>query len=90
MAEELSLPNDNLATCLRSGEFTDLVEGAYRAASEGLLLTGTPTVFLNGLKVGDYGAVDNYLRLMRLSDALTSAVIEEPASEGEEGGVDAP
>jgi len=91
IAEELSLPHENLATCLRSGEFSELVEGAYRAASEGLLLTGTPTVFLNGLKVGDYGAVENYLRLMRLSDALASAGEQEkPASEGEEGGAETP
>src|SRR5690606_33245056 len=60
MAQELSLPSENLGTCLRSGDYTDVVESAYRAAAEGLLLTGTPTVFLNGLKVGDYGQLENY------------------------------
>lgn len=76
IAQELSLASDNLSTCLRSGEFSELVEAAYRAAAEGLLLTGTPTVFLNGLKVGDYSELENYLRLMRLSDALAGAASE--------------
>lgn len=76
MAKELGLPSEDLATCLRSGVYSDVVDAAYRAAAEGLLLTGTPTVFLNGLKVGDYGSVENYLRLMRLSDALAEV---EPA-----------
>lgn len=76
MAEELDLPTENLSTCLRSGEFSAEVESAYRAAAEGLLLTGTPTVFLNGLKVGDYVDLETYLRLMRLSDALASAADE--------------
>lgn len=73
IAQELDLPSESLSTCLRSGEFSDEVEAAYRAATEGLLLTGTPTVFLNGLKVGDYVDLETYLRLMRLSDALASA-----------------
>lgn len=76
IAAEASLPSENLGTCLRSGEFSALVEDAYRSAAEGLLLTGTPTVFLNGLKVGDYGQLENYLRLMRLSDALGAAESE--------------
>ncbi|HLU81768.1 MAG TPA: thioredoxin domain-containing protein [Trueperaceae bacterium] len=72
LAADLGLATADMGTCLRTGRFGDVVESAYVAASQGLLLTGTPTVFLNGLKVGDYSEVDTYLRLMRLSDALNS------------------
>lgn len=74
LAAEQGLATADLSTCLRTGRFGDVVEAAYVAASQGLLLTGTPTVFLNRLKVGDYSEVDTYLRLMRLSDALGAAV----------------
>lgn len=70
LAAEQGIASEDLGPCLRSGRFGDVVEAAYRAASQGLLLTGTPTVFLNGLKVGDYSEVDTYVRLMRLSDAM--------------------
>ena len=70
VAADEGLATEELGACLRTGRFSDAVESAYRAASQGLLLTGTPTVFLNGLKVGDYSEVDTYVRLMRLSDAL--------------------
>ena len=70
LAGEQGLATEALGMCLRSGTFSALVDDAYRAASQGLLLTGTPTVFLNGLKVGDYSELETYLRLMRLSDAL--------------------
>ncbi|HET8984946.1 MAG TPA: DsbA family protein, partial [Trueperaceae bacterium] len=70
LAAEEGLVTEELGACLRTGRFSAVVESAYRAASQGLLLTGTPTVFLNGLKVGDYSEVDTYVRLMRLSDAL--------------------
>jgi protein-disulfide isomerase len=70
LAVDQGLDADQLGACLRTGTFSDVVQSAYLAASQGLLLTGTPTVFLNGLKVGDYSEIDTYLRLMRLSDAL--------------------
>lgn len=70
VAAEQGLDTSALGACLRTGEFSAVVERAYTAASQSLLLTGTPTVFLNGLKVGDYSDVATYLRLMRLSDAL--------------------
>jgi len=70
LAADQGLSTAELGACLRTGKFGDVVESAYQAASQGLLLTGTPTVFLNGLKVGDYSEPESYLRLMRLSDAL--------------------
>src|SRR5690606_14443343 len=70
LAADQGLSTAELGACLRTGKFGDVVESAYQAASQGLLLTGTPTVFLNGLKVGDYSEPESYLRLRRLSDAL--------------------
>jgi len=70
LAAEQGLATEELGACLRTGRFSGVVDSAYDAAAQGLLLTGTPTVFLNGLKVGDYSEIDTYLRLMRLSDAL--------------------
>lgn len=67
--------------CLGSGEFASLVDTAHRAASEGLMLTGTPTVFLNGLKLGDYSSLGEYARLMRLSDAIEAAAAEDTGGE---------
>jgi protein-disulfide isomerase len=73
MAAELGLPTDALATCLRTGRHGAAVEAAYQVASRELMLTGTPTVFVNGLKLGDYGDVATYERLMRLGDAIDAA-----------------
>lgn len=70
MADELGLPSAELATCVRSGLVGDAIEASYQAASQGLRITGTPTVFLNGFKVNDYRDPESYLKLMRLSDAL--------------------
>lgn len=81
MATELGLPTTALATCLRFGRHGAAVEAAYQVASRELMLTGTPTVFVNGLKLGDYGDVDTYLRLMRLGDAIDVA----EAASGEDG-----
>lgn len=70
IAGELGLPNSELASCVRSGRVNDAIESSYQAASQGLRITGTPTVFLNGFKVNDYRDVESYLKLMRLSDAF--------------------
>ncbi len=72
IADEAGLPSEGLAMCLRSGRFTGQIEASYRNAVEDLRLTGTPTVFVGGLKVGNYRSLEEYERLMRLSDALAS------------------
>ncbi|MBX3144023.1 MAG: thioredoxin domain-containing protein [Trueperaceae bacterium] len=73
IAETAGIDAAAFGACLGSGQFADLVETAYRAAGEALMLTGTPTVFLNGLKLGDYSSLGEYARLMRLSDAIQAA-----------------
>lgn len=72
IATEAGLPAEGMALCVRSGRFTDQIEASYVNAVEDLRLTGTPTVFVGGLKLGDYRNVDGFLRLMRLADALAA------------------
>lgn len=72
IATEVGVPTEGLGLCVRSGVFTDLVEASYQNAVNDLRLTGTPSVFLGGLKVGDYSDMEGYLRLMRLVDALAA------------------
>lgn len=74
LAADAGIDAASFGTCLGSGEFASVVDTAHRAASEGLMLTGTPTVFLNGLKLGDYSSLGEYARLMRLSDALRNGI----------------
>ncbi len=71
VADDLELPSENLAACIRGGEQGAKIEEAYRSAAQDLRLTGTPTVFVDGLKVSDYRVLADYLRLMRLSTALS-------------------
>jgi protein-disulfide isomerase len=72
IATDAGVPAQGLGLCVRSGRFTDQIEASYLNAAQDLSLTGTPTVFVGGLKVGDYRSLDEYLRLMRLSDALAA------------------
>ncbi len=71
LAADLELPSEGLAVCVRSGEFGAAIEESYRVAAQDLRLTGTPTVFVDGLKLGDYRNLEDYLRLMRLGAAIS-------------------
>ena len=73
IAQEAGLGASELPMCVRSGRFSALVEESYRVAAQELGLTGTPTVFVDGLKVGNYLDLASYERLMRLSDAMAAA-----------------
>lgn len=70
IAEEAGYAAAGLPACVRSGEFGAAVEEAYRVAAQDLRLTGTPTLFVDGLKLSDYRDVNEYLRLMRLGAAI--------------------
>lgn len=70
IAADAGLSAEGLEACVRSGKFGAEVEESYRVAAQDLRLTGTPTLFLDGLKVGDYRDAAGYARLMRLSAAL--------------------
>lgn len=73
LATDAGIEAPGLADCVRSGTYSDLVESAYQTAVETLRLTGTPTVFVDGLRVADYTDVASYKHLMTLSDALRAA-----------------
>ncbi len=81
IASEHGLGTEGLAMCIRTGRFSQMIEEAYRHAAQEIGLTGTPSVFVDGLKVGDYLDAEAYERLMRLSTALAAASTEEPAAE---------
>ncbi len=70
VATDIGLDATGLAACVRGGEFGAAVEESYRVASQELRLTGTPTLFVDGLKVADYRDVGEYERLMRLGAAI--------------------
>ena len=70
IAAEVGVPSEGLGLCVRSGRFTEMVDASYENGINNLRITGTPTIFLNGLKVSDYTSIEEYLRLMRLSSAL--------------------
>jgi protein-disulfide isomerase len=74
IAAEAGLAVEELPTCVRTGRFSDLVEESYRVAVQDLGITGTPTIFVDGLRVGDYLDPESYERLMRLSDAMAAAL----------------
>jgi protein-disulfide isomerase len=73
IASEAGLAAAELPMCVRTGRFSEVVEESYRLAVQELGLTGTPTVFVDGLKVGDYLSLEAYERSMRLSDAMAAA-----------------
>lgn len=81
IASENGLSTAGLAMCIRTGRFSPAIEESYRRAAQDIGLTGTPTVFVDGLKVGDYLDRDEYERLMRLSTALAAVPAEGDASE---------
>lgn len=89
LAETAGVSAPGVASCVRSGTYSDVVEAAYDVAVGPLGLTGTPTLFVDGLRVGAYTDLDAYPRLMALSDALQAAS-DQAASAGVAGaGVEA-
>lgn len=70
IADEAGVAAAGLGLCVRSGRFSERIEAAYQLAAHTLNLTGTPSIFVGELKLSDYRNFDEYLRLMRLGDAL--------------------
>ncbi len=69
LAVNIGLEADDMMRCLAEGDHTLTVMDAYEAAAN-LRLTGTPTVFVNGFRVMDFGNMQNYGELMELSEAF--------------------
>ncbi len=86
IAAAAGLKTGGVAACIREGTYQGRVEKAYRAAAADLHLDGTPTLFVDNLKVGDYTKLDSFTRLLALSDALRAS----SQAGGQAGGGSAP
>lgn len=93
IATDAGLKTDGVSKCVKDGTYSAEIEKAYQVAGGQLHLTGTPTLFVDGLKVGDYTKVSSYQRLITLSDALRASAAgapkdgAAPASAAPSGGV---
>lgn len=70
LAQEVGLESEGVASCLDERRYAEEIRGAYEHAGGILRLSGTPSVFVNGYKLGDYTQLEGYLELMRLADAF--------------------
>lgn len=85
IATRAGLRTDGVATCIQDGTYKSRIDRAYQIATTTLHLTGTPTLFVDGLKVGDYTQLATYERLIKLSNALRASGAEPPAAAGPSG-----
>ncbi len=56
---------NGLEACIKNRSYAQNVVSAYEAGVK-LGIGGTPTVFVNGFKIGDFTQVANYLALIDL------------------------
>lgn len=70
LAQDIGLNTEAMAQCLAERSFSETVQTAYDAALQ-LGIRGTPTVYVNGYKVGDYGNLESYLLLLELSEKFS-------------------
>ena len=70
LAKDLKLKTDGIESCLTDRTFAIKIDDAYKTAGSKLGIRGTPTVFLNGFKVMNFGDIDAYLRIMKMIDGF--------------------
>ncbi len=68
---ELGLASEGVAACLEAGTYADDVAASY-AASVGLGLSGTPTIFVGPYRLQDFNTVEGYLEAFALIDAFAA------------------
>jgi len=73
LAQDIGLNAEGVAQCLEERTFADEVNAAYEVAAGTLGIGGTPSVYINGYKLGDYTQLSNYLDLIELSDKFAQA-----------------
>ena len=73
LASDAGLKTGGVTQCIQAGTYSGEINKAFTAAADQLHLTGTPTLFVDDLKVGDYTQLASYKRLMTLSDAMRAA-----------------
>ena len=61
---------DTLASCIEEREFAVAVDDAYNTAGETLGLRGTPSVFINGYRVANFGDLQSYRDLIAMLEAF--------------------
>lgn len=67
LAQDVGLSTEGVEQCLNERQFADEVQAAYDTAGQ-LGIRGTPTVYVNGFKVGDFNDVEGYIALIELSE----------------------
>lgn len=72
LAKDLDFKTKDIKECLENRDFAEELLEAYKAASEELSLSGTPSVFINSYKLGDYTKLDSYLELFELIDSFSA------------------
>jgi protein-disulfide isomerase len=82
IAADAGLSTNGVSQCIKDGTYSARIEKAYQEAGGQLHLTGTPTLFVDGLKVGDYTQLSSYERLITLSDAMRANKASAPTGAG--------
>ena len=70
LAGELGLEGERVGECLDENRFAAEIDAAYRYAAGDLGLNSTPTLLLNGYRVGDSRDISAYLDLIELITAF--------------------
>lgn len=70
LAQDVDLKIEGVAQCIADRTYKSKVVASYRAGGK-LGIEGTPTLFVNGFKVGDYTQIESYLALMDLVDKFS-------------------
>lgn len=73
LAADIGLDIDGVAACIEDRTHADVVADSYRVAAGDLSLGGTPTVFVNGFRVGEFLDIESYLALFERIDAFREA-----------------
>jgi protein-disulfide isomerase len=71
LAQDSGLKTDGVEDCIKDRSYAQDVVSAYEAGVK-LGIGGTPTVFVNGFKVGDYTQAANYVALIELIEKFSN------------------
>ena len=72
LAQDLGLETEGVETCLADRTYAVEIDDAYQAAGNTLQIGGTPTLFVNGYRVSNYGDMAVYQQLIDFVDKFSS------------------
>ncbi|NWG34426.1 MAG: DsbA family protein [Chloroflexi bacterium] len=72
MAEAINLDMDAFEACFSANKFKDLIQADFDLAGE-LNVSGTPTVYVNGVRVGELGKIASFQEIAVAVDAVVNA-----------------